>query len=90
MNRSKAELERVINCLAKEKSQKLQENEHKPHWLHDTLDSLYNGMMEETNELFIEIKQKDINYDFALLECADVANFIDFIADKLRALKDYE
>ena len=88
MNRSKPELERVIKCLYKEKIQKLQENDFKPHWLDSTLYDLYSGMMQEMNELFIETIDKDINIDFALLECADISNYIDFLADKLRSLRD--
>ena len=90
MKRTKQELERVIKCLDKEKMKKLTENAHKDHWLHETLYDLYSGMMQECNELFLEIIDKDINIEYALLELADISNFVDFMADKLRQLRDAE
>ena len=65
---------------------KLNENRHKGGWKHDTDASLLLGMYDEIDELVAALKTGDAKE--IARECAGVANFAMFIADKYRYRKD--
>ncbi len=77
------EEERIVAVLSAAQREKLRENAHKSHWSTDSLSVLFDGLIDEVQELRIEIftNRGEDRAEKVLRESADVANFAAMIAD---------
>jgi len=83
-----SELSKEIKLFAERMQFKLEKNRHKGGWDRCPIASLMNRADEEKEE-FIE-SCKDLDYEQAMNECADVANFWMMIHDKLMKRRESE
>ena len=71
---------------------KLKQNDHKEHWSEESIDSLYDMLVEEKEELRKELAfayrdPDDFDIEQAQEEAIDVANFAMMIWDNLSRVK---
>jgi len=64
---------------------KLDINKHKGTWKNDAINRLFDMLEDEVNELFAEITELEISNENIIKECADIANFAMFIAERAKS-----
>ena len=72
-----------VQWFAERMEDKLRQNDHKGDWGHFSDFELLRGMMDEIDEM-LEAMMEDDGDEHIIDECADVANWVHFIADIAR------
>jgi NTP pyrophosphatase (non-canonical NTP hydrolase) len=84
MKRTIADERRIVRRLSKAMLVKLRKNSHKRNWKTESVHYLFRRAFEEMWELRAELLSFPVDRDKVLYECADVANIVAMIADKVK------
>lgn len=82
------ELRSSVLWFAKRMEEKLRVYDgEKPGWSGDDINTLFEHLINETNELFNELNEGLLDIERIIIECADVANLAMMIADNHNSIE---
>lgn len=88
MSDREAQEREAVQWFSGQMLQKLRENQHKGDWQSMTVIELYAELYGEFTELMEALKKHEP--EEIVRECADVANYAMFIADKIRKKEEHD